>query len=157
MAETRETNLAQWDPFRELAPWGSFHELGRMGSLMGRLFEQTFGENAGVTRRVVAPAIDVIETDSHYVVSAELPGVRKEDIGLEVHDGVLNLRGEKRAGPGDQQQSRWLERWYGSFSRSLRLPADADPGAVQASFHDGVLRIEIAKREEAKPRSVAIR
>jgi HSP20 family protein len=154
MADTRETGLTQWDPFRELSPWSALQEFGRAGSLIGRFFDQALGE-VPPARRVMAPAVDVTETDTHYIVSAELPGVRKDDVSVEVHEGVLTLRGEKRA-EQEEHKSRWLERWYGSFSRSLRLPADADPSGVQARFANGVLRIEIAKREEAKPRAVAI-
>ena len=105
--------------------------------------------------RLMAPPIDVVESEEHYKVSIELPGVTKDDISIEVHEEVLSVRGEKRSQEEDSK-GRYLERSFGSFNRSFRLPADADADHVNAAFADGVLTIEIGKRAEAKPRTVAI-
>jgi HSP20 family protein len=158
MAESRERGLPEvrrWDPFRELAPWAAFPDFGG-GSRLQRLFDEAFGDGPRMAQR--APAVDVTETGEKYVVTAELPGVRREDLTVEVHDGVLHLRGEKRSEREEKgEKSRWLERTFGSFSRSFTLPADADDTHIEASFRDGVLTVELAKRPEAKPRTIAVR
>ena len=109
-------------------------------------------------RGQLAPAIDVSEDDGHYVVSVELPGVGKDDVTVECHDGVLTIRGEKKSEREEKKEkSRYLERSYGAFSRSFTLPPNADPDRIQASFKDGVLTVTIAKTEEAKPRVISIK
>ncbi len=159
MAETRESRLSpevrRWDPFRELGPWATFADSG-LGSRLQRMFDDTLGEGGRATLR--GPAVDVTETDEKYVVTAELPGVKRQDITVEIHDGVLYLRGEKKSAREEKsEKGRWLERSYGSFSRSFALPADADDSHIDASFADGVLTIELAKRPEAKPRTIAVK
>lgn len=104
------------------------------------------------------PAIDVAETESEYVVTVELPGCKREDVSLEVRGDVLSVRGEKRNERASRkEQALWMERRYGAFSRSLVLPPSAAGDRIAASFCDGVLAIEIPKREEAKPKQIAIR
>ncbi|MDJ0864627.1 MAG: Hsp20/alpha crystallin family protein [Myxococcota bacterium] len=128
-------------------------ESGR-GSVLDRLFDRE--REGGGTERF-APAVDVAENDDQYVVTAEVPGASKDDVTVEMHDNVLTIRGEKRSErEGKKEHSRWVERTYGSFSRSFTLPANADEHNVHASFRDGVLTVEIPKREEAKPRTIAV-
>jgi HSP20 family protein len=105
-----------------------------------------------------APAVDVTESEDQYLVSAELPGTKKEDVTVELHEGVLTIRGEKRT---EEEQSgahhRHVERMFGSFSRSFSLPANADGDRIKARFEDGVLEVVIPKMEEAKPTTVDIK
>ena len=104
------------------------------------------------------PAIDVSENDAHYAITVELPGGKKDDVQVELHDGVLTIRGEKKSEREEKkEQRRYVERSYGSFSRSFRLPVNADAARLEASFKDGVLSITIPKTEEAKPRSIAVK
>ena len=104
------------------------------------------------------PALDVHETDGEYAVTVELPGAKKEDVTVEVKDGILTIRGEKKSEREEKKEKRrYVERSYGSFSRTLRLPPDADADRMNAAFKDGVLTIEIPKSEEAKPRTIAIK
>ena len=121
--------------------------------------ERFFREWAAPTQREarLAPAVDVTEDEGSYRISVELPGVKKEDVSVEVHESVLSIRGEKRSEREEKKdKSHWIERSYGSFSRSFTLPPTAHSEKLRASFKDGVLSIEIPKAEEVKPRQIAI-
>ena len=152
MAKEKERAVTHWDPFEEieaLRPWGAPTELRqRLDELFGaRLPEGRF-----------APAVDVTESENEYQVRADVPGIKKQDLTIEVQDGQLTIRGERKSEREEKnEKARRLERTYGAFSRSFTLPADADTSKVSASFHDGVLAIKIAKVPEAKPRQVAIK
>lgn len=155
MTEAREKWLTRWDPFRELLEsWDPFRE-GAIGPRrFGRALEELLGEGA----RGLRPPVDVTETDDCYVVTTEIPGVKKADVNVELEEGRLTIRGEKRSERDEHSESgRLLERTFGAFSRTMALPTDADPDKVRASYSDGVLRVEIQKRPEAKPKQVAIK
>ncbi len=152
-------SLARWDPFEDLetlARWSPFRELGRYGRLR-RFMEEMFGERA-LARGEHVPALDLHESDDAYLVSVELPGVRKEDVRVEITEGVLSVRGEKTSGREEKKErSRWVERVYGSFHRALTLPANAASDRIDASFKDGVLTLRSPKLEETKPKAIAIK
>ena len=155
MEATREARLTHWDPFRGFGPWNAPRDFGAT-SLMSRGLDDVFGTRpaAGGAR---VPAIDVTESEDSYSIVAELPGVKKEDITIELHEGVLSLRGEKRSSRDEEKdRGRWLERSFGAFHRSIALPKAADPERVDASFADGVLTVVVGKRAEARPRTVPI-
>jgi HSP20 family protein len=163
MAEKKESGskgVTRWDPFGELEAWEPlrdwpFREFGA-SSRLARMMEEMFGRPA--RRGQLLPAIDVSEDDANYVVSVELPGVKKDDVTIECHDHVLTIRGEKKGENEEKKQKgRYFERSYGAFSRSFTLPPDADPDRIQASFKDGVLTVTIAKTEQAKPRVISIK
>ena len=100
----------------------------------------------------------IVEDGDRYVVTIELPGTKKEDVTVEMSDRVLTIRGEKRNEREEKKEhSRWVERSYGSFSRSFTLPANAVGDRVKASFEDGVLTVHVPKSEEAKPRTISIK
>lgn len=102
----------------------------------------------------LAPRLDVAETDKAYEVTVELPGIEQKDLDVTVADGVLTIKGEKKAESEDKAKGRLhVERSYGAFQRSLSLPADADDGKIEAAFKNGVLKLTIAKAPEAKPAS----
>lgn len=133
-----------------------FAELFGGPSRMQRWFDDAFGDR--VLPRIPALPLDVTEADGHYVMTAEVPGVDKKDLTVECKDGALTIRGEKRSQREEtKEKARLLERTYGAFSRTLVLPEDADADQVNASFKDGVLRIEIAKKPVSKPKTVAIK
>jgi HSP20 family molecular chaperone IbpA len=95
----------------------------------------------------LCPHVDVRETDKEIVVEAELPGIDEKDISLALQDGVLTIRGEKKHEHDEEKENyRVMERRYGSFQRSLRLPDTVDQDKVEASFDNGVLKIKVAKR-----------
>jgi len=104
------------------------------------------------------PAIDISENDKGYVVTAELAGCKPEDVSVEIHEGVLSIRGEKKSERSEEtEKSRWTERSFGSFHRAFRLAPDASQDEIDASFKNGVLTVKIAKTEENKPRVVRIK
>jgi len=141
--------LVRWDPTRQLDTFQSD---------IDRVFDAFFGGRTanGTTRRWV-PAMDLVETDDHLVLRADLPGLDKEDVEIEVKDGVLTISGERRAEHEDSADGyHRVERAYGRFSRSLSLPQGIDADQVQASFDKGVLEVRIPKPAERKPHRVQI-
>jgi len=150
------TKVRRWNPFRD--------ELS-LPELVLRDWEFPFARGARrpeeTTRGRVAalsPAVDLAEDDKSYLVTAELPGVRKEDVTVELHEDVLTIRGEKKSEREEKKdRSHWIERSYGSFSRSFTLPANAVAEEMKATFKDGVLSVEIPKKEAAKARQIAIK
>ena len=150
--------LVRWEPVRELTS---------LQNEMNRLFNTFFdtptapgnggnGGSGGSLRRWI-PAMDLVETDDHFVLKADLPGLDESDVNIEVEDNVLTVSGERNAEHEDKREGYVrVERAYGSFRRSLTLPEGVDPEAVKARFDKGVLEVSIPKPEERKPRKVAI-
>ena len=145
--------LVRWEPAREL---------NTLQSEMNRLFNTFFdtpsagtGGNGG-TRRWV-PAMDLVETDDHFVLKADLPGLAEGDVKIEVQENVLTLSGERRFEHEVKKDGFYrLERGGGQFSRSLTLPDGVDADAIAATFDKGVLEIRIPKPEQRKPRKLQI-
>jgi len=104
------------------------------------------------------PAVDIYESETHEVViKAELPDVKKEDIGVTVENNVLTLTGERKQEESvKQEQFQRVERRFGSFSRSFTLPATVDASQIAASYKDGVLTVRLPRREEAKPKQITV-
>jgi HSP20 family protein len=103
------------------------------------------------------PAADIRETDEALIVELELAGVKKEDVGVSLEQNVLSVTGERRHESEEAKQGlHRVERFYGQFSRFFRLPHHVEPGMVKASMKDGVLRLELPKTAEARPRQIAI-
>jgi len=158
--ERESKGVTRWDPFGELEAWEPlrdwpFREFGA-SSRLARMMEEMFGRSS--RRGQLVPAIDVSEDDGNYVVSAELPGAKKDDVTIECHDHVLTIRGEKKSEREEKKEKgRYFERSYGAFSRSFTLPSNADPDRIQASFKDGVLTVTIAKTEETKAKVISIK
>jgi len=103
-----------------------------------------------------APAVDLYETADRYVIVAEVPGLRQEDIRLEVHDSRVTLAGTRRPRPAGSEQYHRIERGHGTFRRTFQLPEPVDSTAVTADLHDGVLTVTCPKQPEASPRRVHI-
>ena len=129
---------------------------------MHRLFEPFFGRlPAFVTDDVLgsgwAPAVDIEETPESLFVRAELPGMKPEDIDVRVENGTLTIRGERRFEneQGNRNFHR-VERSYGSFSRSFTLPTSVSPEDVKARYENGILELQMAKRDEARPRRIPV-
>ena len=144
-----------------LIRWDPTGELNSLQSEVNRLFNSFFDVpatrgNSATLRRWV-PAMDLIETDDHFVLRADLPGLSQDDVSIELEDRVLTVAGERKYEHEDRKDGyHRVERAFGSFSRSLTLPEGVDPDAVEASFDRGVLEVRILKPEERKPRKVAI-
>jgi HSP20 family protein len=146
MAEKETRSLSRFDPFADFDWMPVFAPFGRGWA------REVFGG------RGVAPAVNVTENDAAYVVTAELPGCKREDVSVEIDDRTLTLRGEKRDEREEKKEKRhYVERSYGSFTRSFTLPADAKADDVKATFSEGVLTITIAKAPTSKPRVVDIK
>jgi HSP20 family protein len=144
--------LVRWEPVREL---NSLQQ--EMNRLFSTFFDTPTAGNGGSAGRRWIPAMDLVETDDHYVLTADLPGLSEADINLEFEGDVLTLSGERRVGHAGSKEGFYrLERAAGAFSRSLTLPEGVDPDAVTATFDKGVLEVRIPKPEQRKPRKVAI-
>jgi len=144
--------IVRWDPFQDLIS---------LQERMNRLFEQTLdrsrGEREGMVAATWAPAVDIYETPDSIVLQAELPGLSKEDIDIQVRDNVLTLKGERRS-EKEVKEGNYLrvERAYGGFQRAFTLPAAVQADKIRAVFKDGVLDVSIPKAEEAKPKQIRI-
>jgi HSP20 family protein len=106
-----------------------------------------------------SPAIDVSETESAYLVKAELPGVSRDGLDVTINDGVLTINAERNEEKKEEKEGRLIrqERYYGKFVRSLRLGSDVDESKVEARYEDGVLHLSLPKTAEVKPRKVDIK
>lgn len=142
--------LIRWEPAREVST---------LQSEMNRLFNTFFDTptaGAGAPQRWV-PAMDLRETDGHYVVSVDLPGVSPDDVKVELDENVLTIAGERRAGHDDRGNGYVrVERAYGTFSRLLTLPEGVDPAGIEASFDSGVLEVRVPKPAVREPHRVSI-
>jgi HSP20 family protein len=150
-----EMAIIRWQPALEVQSLQ--HEVNR---LFGTLFDSPTGTGNGtgnVQLRRWIPAMDLVETDTDYVLRADLPGLSREDVKLEFEDGVLNVSGE-RTSEHDQRGEGYyrIERSSGRFSRSLTLPEGVDAQAIEAKFDNGVLEVRIPKPQQRKPQRVAI-
>lgn len=146
-------NIVRWDPFRELE---------EVCTRLNRLFTQPFGrrlaEDEGSLMAEWAPAVDVQETDGEYLIKADLPEVKKEDVRVELQDGMVCLRGERKQEKEEKgKKFHRIERAYGQFERRLALPSEVDPQKVAAEFKDGVLKVHLPKSPTAKPNSVEVK
>lgn len=104
-----------------------------------------------------APALDLFEDKDHLFVRAEVPGMKKEEIDISLHEGVLTLSGERRLGKEyEKAQPHRLERFVGRFQRSVNLPHSVDVANVRATYRDGILAVTLPKAEEAKPKQITI-
>jgi HSP20 family protein len=125
-----------------------------------RLFETNFGDFTRDSQQFLSgwlPAIDLYEDTENLIVRAELPGMKKEDIDISLHNGVLSLAGERRDEAKYQEAETYRsERFLGRFHRTLTLPVEVDAEKVKATYKDGVLTITLPKTEEAKPKQIAV-
>jgi HSP20 family protein len=129
-----------------------------MNRLFGTFFDSTTPRNGGrASLRRWIPAMDVVESDDHYVLRADLPGLSEADVNVELDDHVLTISGKRSTEHEETKNGyRRVERSYGSFSRSVSLPEGVDADGIQANFDKGVLEVKVAKPEQIKPRKVAI-
>lgn len=145
--------IVRWlDPFRDLT---SIQE--RMNQIFEDALARSRGRDEGLRTGMWTPAVDIYEKDDAVVVKAELPGVEKNQISVEVKDGILTLRGERKFERDVKEESyHRIERSYGTFLRSFSLPVSVDQDQVKATFRDGVLEVELPKKEQAKPKQIKV-
>ena len=143
--------LVRWDPARELDTLQ-----GEMNRLFSSFFDTPTPGNGTTVRRWI-PAMDLVETDDHFVLKADLPGITESDVSIVFENNVLTVSGERRTEHEAKKDGYYrLERTMGSFSRSLTLPEGIDADAVDAKFDNGVLEVRIPKPAETKPRRIQI-
>ena len=142
-------SIIRWEPLREL---------GSLQNEMNRLFNTVVDtpSSSSSLRRWV-PAMDLVEGEEAFVLRADLPGMREEDVSIEFEDNVLTVSGERKSEHEEENEGfHRVERAFGSFSRSLTLPKGIDPEAISAAFDNGVLEVRIPKPEESRPRRITI-
>jgi len=144
--------IVRWEPLREFSTLQN-----EMNRLFNTVFDAPTAGNGGSTLRRWMPPMDLVETDDHFVLRADLPGLAEDDVKIEFEDGTLTVSGERKAEHESKNEGYYrVERAFGSFSRSLTLPQGIDAEAVAASFDRGVLEVRIPKPEEKKPRRIEI-
>lgn len=145
--------IVRWEPFREL-----LSTQDRFNQLFNQTFTQAFGkEGQELASRNWAPAVDIYETDHNLVIKTELPGIDPKDVEVRVENNTLVLQGERKFEKNTSEENyHRVERSYGTFSRSFTLPSTVNTENAQAEYKDGILTLTLAKREEAKPKTIKI-
>jgi HSP20 family protein len=143
--------VVRWDPFRDL---------NLLQDRMNRLFDdagRSWRNDEPAATTTWSPSVDIFETEGEIVVNAELPGMERKDIALHLENNVLTLRGERRFQKETKDENyHRIERSYGNFSRSFSIPATVDEEKIRADYKDGVLKIMLPKKEQAKPKQIKI-
>lgn len=144
--------LTRWDPFRELTT---------LQDRMNRLFQESYAplgrreENLGMGTFV--PPVDVYEDEHNITLKMEVPGIDQKDIDVRLENNVLTVHGERKFEKDEKQENyQRIERSYGSFTRSFTLPSTVDTENVNAEYENGVLKIKLAKKAEAKPKQIKV-
>jgi len=144
-------SISRWDPFRDL---------GVLQDRMNRLFDDAgrgWRKDEPAATTTWSPSVDIFETETEIVVKAELPGIERKDISLNLEKNVLTLRGERRFEKETKEENyHRIERAYGGFSRSFSIPATVDEEKIRADYRDGILKIALPKKEQAKPKQIRI-
>jgi len=145
------TMITRWDPFREFVT---------LQSRMNRLFHDSFsseGQEQALTTTNFTPAVDVYEDEHNITLKIEVPGIDEKDIDVRVENNTLTVHGERKFEKEEKEENyRRVERQYGSFTRTFTLPQTVDPEKIQANYDKGVLKIQLAKKAEAKPKQIKI-
>jgi HSP20 family protein len=141
--------LVKWDPLREIEDM-----FDRYSRAMG---SPRSGQEA-ITTGDWSPRVDISETDEAFMVKAELPEVKKEDVKVTVANGVLSIEGERKQEKEEKgKKFHRVERYYGKFYRSFSLPANIDESGIKAAFQDGMLNLTVPKTPESKPKSINVK
>ena len=145
-----------------LAHWNQYRELEALHQSLGSLFSRSpvprpEGQEEPMRVADWAPVVDISEDNQEYLIKAELPEVKKEDVKITMADGMLTITGDRKFEKEENgKKYHRVERAYGSFGRSFSLPDDASPAKVTADFKDGVLKVHLAKNEKSRPQQVEI-
>jgi HSP20 family protein len=150
--------LTRWQR-PELATWPGFGRLSTLRDEIERLFEAPLAELARTSQLLGGwtPALDVFEDKDNLVVKAELPGMKKEDIEISLHDGSLSVSGERKSeSRSESPEFHRSERFFGRFQRTVSLPTPVNAEKVKAQYKDGILTVTLPKTEEAKPKQIDV-
>ena len=145
-------NLVRFHPWKEMRHLESSVDRFFNDNFVSRFFDDTRVRPASGG----SPAVDVHETENELVFTAELPGFKKGEIDISVHDGTLIIKAEREFTEEKDTKYHRVERWYGNFYRKLLLPTSVDPEKVKANLKDGLLTVKLPKKEEAKPRQIPV-
>ena len=130
----------------------------RLSALWGRPQGKVDGQKEAISVAEWSPLVDITEDEKEYLIKAELPEVKREDVKLTVQDNVLAISGERRYEKEEKNKKyHRVERAYGNFLRSFTLPEDADGSKVSAEYKDGVLKVHLPKSEKATPKSIEVK
>jgi HSP20 family protein len=144
----------------ELATWPSLDRWSSLRDDLNTLFESPFWSAFGRTGELFSgwsPALDLYQNTDNIVAVVELPGTRKEEIQISLHDGTLTTAGERKSESQNGQRAERSERYVGKFRRGIALPARVDANKVSATYRDGILTVTLPKVEEAKPKQIQVR
>jgi HSP20 family protein len=148
-----EPLTSRWDPFKELEDMER-----RLSTWFGRPLRRREGEQEALTVAEWSPLVDIEESEKEYLIKAEVPEIKKEDMKIAVQDDVLSISGERKSEKEDKgKKYHRVERCYGSFVRSFTLPEDADGTKVTAEYKGGVLYLHLPKSEKAKPKAIEVK
>ena len=145
----------------ELIRWNPMGDVFSLRHQMNHLFDDVFRPvvrgDSRLSMRNWNPTVDIYDNDEYIFITAELPGIDKKDIVIDVKDGVLTLKGE-RSFDNEVKEKKYYrrERTFGKFERIFRLPAKVDPEKISADYKDGILKIDIPKPEEQKPKQITV-
>ena|ERR1700716_4218526 len=147
------TLLTRWEPFRE------FSMQDRMNR-MNRLFRESYSPEVpeeALTTTNFAPPVDIYEDEHTITLKLDVPGIEEKDIDVRIEGNTLTVHGERKIEKEEKEENyRRVERQYGSFTRSFTLPSSVDTGQVNAHYDNGVLKISLAKKTEAKPKQIKV-
>ncbi|MGH8094530.1 MAG: Hsp20/alpha crystallin family protein [Chthoniobacterales bacterium] len=147
------SQLTMWNPFRELD-----EVQNRLGSFLGGRFPRFGDGDGGLKLADWSPQVDITEDDKEYLIKADLPEMKKNEIKVNVENGVLTVSGERKTEKEEKNKKfHRIERSYGTFQRSFALPEDADGTKVAAEFKEGVLRVHLPKNPVAKPKAIEVK
>ena len=148
------TLLTRWEPFREFSA-----QQDRL-SRLNRLFRESYspeGPEEALTTTSYAPPVDIYEDEHNITLKLEVPGIDEKDIDVRIENNTLTVHGERKIEKEEKEENfRRVERQYGSFTRSFTLPSSVDSGQVSAHYDNGVLKINLAKKAEAKPKQIKV-
>ena len=143
----------------ELASWGASNRWSTLRDELDSFFELPFWSNAGRAGQLFtgwSPALDLYQSNDNVVAVVELPGMRKEDIDISLHDNTLTISGERKHETKGGENAERTERYVGTFRRSIALPTSVDAKKVSATYEDGILKVSLPKAEEAKPKQIQV-
>jgi len=147
------STMVTWNPFRELD-----EVQNRLSSFFGGGFNRLGNGNGGLKLASWSPQVDITEDEKEYLVKADLPEVKKDDVKVTVENGVLSVSGERKTEKEEKKRKfHRIERSYGSFERTFTLPDDADAAKVVAEFKEGVLKVHLPKSPTAKPKTIEVK
>jgi HSP20 family protein len=148
------TLLTRWEPLRE------FSTMQDRINRMNRLFSESYspeGPEEALTTTSFAPPVDIYEDEHNITLKLEVPGIDEKDIDVRIDNNTLTVHGERKIEKEEKEENfRRVERQYGSFTRSFTLPSSVDVGQVTADYNQGVLKIKLAKKAEAKPKQIKV-